>query len=164
MRLLKICFICLTVSAIFVSCKAEGPRSPEEAFDSFKIAFLKSDAPSSSGEIEKLLSERSKEKIRTIIKMISSMNESQLKAFSKKFNTGIDGLKNLSIKDYLNIQFSIAKTTEGDLIKEIVENKIIGVDIKDRKAVARLENGMELIFVKEGSYWKLDMEELSSKD
>jgi hypothetical protein len=162
MRLLKICFICLTASAIFISCKTEGPRSPEEAFDSFKSACLKSDAP--SGEIEKLLSERSKEKIHTIIKMISSMNESQLNAFSKKFNTGIDGLKNLSIRDYLNIQFAIGNMTEGDLIKEIVKNKIIGVDIKDRKAVARLENGMELIFVKEGSYWKLDMEELSSKD
>ncbi|MBN2400896.1 MAG: hypothetical protein JXN64_00710 [Spirochaetes bacterium] len=160
MYLLRICIICLTASVLFVSCKAEGPRSPEEAFDSFKNAYINSNTE----QIEKLLSERSKEKIRAIIKMISSMNDSQLKALSKKFNTSVDGLRNLSIKDYLNIQLFIATMTEDDLFREILKHKIIGVDVRDRTAVVRVENGMELNFVKEGRYWKFDLEELSSKE
>jgi hypothetical protein len=150
----------LGMTILLFSCKSEGPSSPEEAFDSFKSAYIKSDA----AEIEKLLSERSKEKIRVIIKMISLMNETQLRALAKKFNTDADSLKNLSVKDYIIIQIYTGKLIEDDLFKEIVKNKIIGVDIKDRTGVARLENGMELAFVKEGPYWKFDMEELSSKE
>jgi hypothetical protein len=159
MYLLKIISI-VGITILLFSCKSDGPVSPEEAYDYLKSAYVKSDA----GQIEKLLSERSKEKIRTIINMISLMNEFQLKAISKKFNTSIDGLKNLSIKNYLDIQLFIAKPIENDLSKEIIKNKIIGVDINDKKAVARLENGMRLNFVKEGPYWKFDMEELSVKN
>jgi hypothetical protein len=160
MHLLRIISLAGITTILLISCKSEGPVSPEEAYDYLKSAYIKSDA----GQIEKLLSERSKEKIQTIIKMISSMNEFQLKALSKKFNTSIDGLKNLSVKNYLEIQLFIGKSIEDDLSKEIIKNKIIGVDIKDRKAVARLENGMKLNFVREGSYWKFDMEELSGKN
>jgi hypothetical protein len=150
----------LGITILLFSCKSEGPASPEEAFDSFKSAYIKSDA----AEIEKLLSEKSKEKIQAIIKMISLMNDSQLKALANKFSTNADSLKSLSIKDYITIQLHTGKSIEDDLFKEIVKNKIIGIDIKDRAGVARLENGMELTFVKEGSFWKFDMEELSFRN
>ena len=46
------------------------------------------------------------------------------------------------------------------MMEEILKYKIIGVDIVKEKAVVRLENGMELVFVKEGGYWKFNMQEL----
>ena len=160
MRLLRVVVIILCSSAVIISCKSEGPATSEEAFNLLKSAYSKSDA----GELEKLLSARSLEKAQAIIGMFSLMNDTQLKALSKKFNTMPESLKNLSVRDYLNIQLSIGRTAENDLSKEILKSGIIGVDVEDRKAVARLENGMKLVFVKEGSYWKFDMEELSSGD
>ncbi len=157
MYLLRISCI-LAILILFFSCSSDGPASPEEAFDHFKSAYVKFDG----ARMEKVLSERSKEKIRTIIKMFSLMDKSQLNALGKKFNKDADSLKNISVRDYLNIQISIGKTTEDDLLREITKYKITGVDTGNGKASARLENGMELAFVKEGPYWKFDMEELSS--
>ncbi len=154
----NIFFIILSMQFLF-SCKAKGPVSPEEAFDSLKHAYLNSDA----GSIENLLSERSKEKIKTIIAIFSSMNGSQLKALSERFNTNINSLKNLTIKDYLSMRI-LQNNKSGNILKEISKNKIIGVDRKDINALVRIENGMEIYFVKEGRYWKFDMEELSSRN
>lgn len=161
MHLLRNIFFVIILSAMpfFFSYKAKGSLSPEEAFASLKSAYLNSDA----GSLENLLSGRSKEKIKTIIAIISSMNESQLKALSERFNANIDNLKNLSIKDYLSMQISQSKKS-GSILKEITKHKIIGIDEKDTEAVVRIENGMEIYFVKEGPYWKFDMEELSSKN
>lgn len=160
MRLLNITIYTLLIAAIFLSCKSEGPLSPKEAFTRYKNAYEKSDG----NEMEKLLSERSKEKIRIIIKMFTQMNYPQLKALGEKFGTNIEKLKNLSVGDYLSIQLTMGKNNSDDIFSEIAKQKIIGVDIKDNMAIARIENGMELVFVKEGRYWKFDIDELSSKN
>ncbi|MFH0976717.1 MAG: hypothetical protein V1874_13115 [Spirochaetota bacterium] len=161
MYLLKIFIICLTASAVFfVSCKTEGPQSPEEAFDFLKNAYSKSDA----GAVEKIISEKSKAKIAAIIKLFSSMEESQLKALGKKFNVEPGKLKNLSVIDFLSIQISTEVNNEKDALKDTLKQKLAGVDNKEGKAVVRTENGVELLFVKENGSWKFDMEELSSKN
>ncbi len=144
----------------FISCKAGGPLTPEEAFNSLKSAYVKGDA----GKIESLLSVRSIEKIKGIIGMMSSMKESQLEALARNFNTDPDALKDLSVKDYLELQLSLGKKIGDDTLKEITKNKIAGIDVNGNTAVIRIENGMEFSFVKEGVYWKFDMEELSTGD
>jgi hypothetical protein len=143
-----------------VSCKSSGPLSPEEAFVALRDAFIKSDA----GKIEKLLSKRSILKIRKITGMISSMPDSQLEALARSFNTDAVTLKRLSVKDYLTLQLSLSNRISEDIFKEIIKNDIVGIDQKDSTANIRIENGMELVFVKEGPYWKFDMEELSSEN
>lgn len=160
MRLLNITIYSLLITVFLLSCKSEGPLSPKEAFTAFKNAYEKSDG----NEMEKLLSERSKEKIRTIIKMFSQMNEPQLKALGEKLGASAERLKSLSVKDYLSIQLSMSKNNSDDIFSQIIKQKIIGVDIKDNRAIARIANGMELVFAKEGRYWKFDMDELSSKN
>jgi len=160
MRLLNIIIFSLLITAFLLSCKSEGPLSPKEAFTSFKNAYENSDA----NGMEKLLSERSKEKIRTIIKMFSQMNKPQLKALGEKFGTNNEKLKILSVRDYLSIQLFMSKNNSDDIFSQIAKQKIIGVDIKDNRAIARIENGMEIVFVKEGRYWKFDIDELSSKN
>jgi hypothetical protein len=159
MHLLKNKFIIIILFFLFVfSCKQEGPLSPEEAHTSLTNAYMNADAE----KLESLLSERSKEKIRNITVMFASMNESQLKALGKKFNTDPARLKKLSVRDYLTLQFSQPDKSR-DILKIITDQKITGVDINGSNSVARLENGMEISYVKEGRYWKFDMEELSSK-
>lgn len=155
LRYIIIFFILMPV----ISCKSKGPLSPEEAFIALKDAYLKSDA----GRIEQLLSEGSIARIRKMIMMISSMPDFQLEALGKSFNTNADTLRNLSVKDYLSLQLSLSNKIGEDTFKEITNYNIVGIDQKDSIANVRIENGMELVFVKEGPYWKFDMDELSSK-
>ena len=158
MHLLRIAVVMLCTAALFYSCKSGGPTTPEETFNLLKGAYSNSDA----GELEKLLSAGGLRKAQAIIRIFSLMNEEQLKALGKKFKVTAGTLKNLSVKEFLNLQLLIAKTNEDDLSGVIVTSKMTGVDINNRKAVVRLDNGMELTFVKEGPYWKYDIEELSS--
>ena len=152
-------FLILSVFFVFISCKSQGAISPEEAFNSLKSAYLRSDA----GALENLLSARSKEKIKTMISMISMMDQSQLEALSRSFDAEPGKLKNLTIEDYLLLYLHTSQQMGEDTLKEVSEYNIIGIDAKDESAVVRIENGMQFLFVKEGPYWKFDMEELSSK-
>ena len=68
-------------------------------------------------------------------------------------------MKKLSVKDYIAIQLSIGQDIGDDVIRKMSTHKIIGIDVKGKKATIRVENGMELGFVKEGPYWKFDMEQ-----
>ncbi|MBN2040850.1 MAG: hypothetical protein JW864_12475 [Spirochaetes bacterium] len=161
MRLLRYPVILLLLIVMsLISCKSGGALSPEEAYFSLRDAFIKSDA----GKVEKLLSERSILKIGKIIDMISSMPDSQLEALGRSFSTDAASLKNLTVKNYLALQMSLSKKISEDIFKEIIKNDIVGIDQYDSTANVRMENGMELIFVKEGPYWKFDMEELSSEN
>ena len=99
-----------------------------------------------------------------MIMIISSMPDFQLKALSESFNTDVNTMRNLTVKDYLALQLSLGNRIGEDTFKEIAKYNIVGIDRNDAKANVRIENGMELVFVKEGPYWKFDMSELSSKD
>ncbi|MDY6935815.1 MAG: hypothetical protein SVZ03_16550 [Spirochaetota bacterium] len=157
MRILKtLLMILFAISIVPLSCKLEGALTPEEAFDLFTNAYYKSDAD----KVLNLLSEESKEKINEIIKMISSMRDDQKKSLSEKFGINIEIMNKLTIKDYISLQLTIGKASGNDVIMEINKHKIIGIDQNGTRAVVRVENGMELNFVKEGPYWKLDMKEL----
>jgi hypothetical protein len=153
------CTIVIIAVLLVFSCKKEGPLTPEEAFTFLQNAYVNSDAV----KIESLLSEKSIEKIKNITTIFSSMSESQLRALSARFNINPARLKNLTVKDYLAMHLS-QNDKNSDILKIITDQKIIGTDINEKSAIVRLENGMEVIFVKEGHYWKFDMEELSSKD
>ena len=146
--------ICAALFALFISCKSEGALTPEDAFKSITNAYCKSDAEA----VVKHLSQGSIEKIKTITKMISSMNDNQLTALSKRYGVNTERIKRLSVKDYISIQLSIGKDIGDDVNREISKYSIIGIDIKGKRATVRVENGMELSFVKEGPYWKFDME------
>ena len=99
-----------------------------------------------------------------MIKIISSMPDFQLEALADSFNTDTETLRNLTVKEYQSLQLTLGNKIGEDIFKEIAKYNIVGIDKMDLKANIRIENGMELIFVKEGPYWKFDLEELSSKN
>ena len=141
---------------LFVSCKSEGALTPEKAFDDLKRAYSKSDAKA----IVNLLSKGSIDKISEIIKMISNMDEIQLRTLSHRFGVKEEKMKSLSTEDYISLNLSQRDGISRDILKDITRYKIIGIDKEEDIAVIRVENGMELFFVKEGVYWKFDMKEL----
>lgn len=155
MHLLRFLIITGLVLSI-ISCKPRGPLTPEDAFDRVKIAYEKDD----SEAIEFLLSDASRKKIQNMISMIKQMPSKRLKALSKRLKVTPEDLKNITVREYLALQFKMSKRIGEDTLKEITKYKIIGKDIKGNRAVLRVENGMELTFIKEGPYWRLDLEEL----
>lgn len=158
LRPLTILIIALLLPLI--SCKPKGPVTPEEAYAALKSAYLNSDA----GKIEELLSERSIAKVKNMIRIISSMPDFQLRALGDSFGTDADTLRNLSVKEYLSLQLSLGNRIGEETFKEIIKYNITGIDKKESQAIVRIENGMEFVFIKEGPYWKFDMEELSSEN
>lgn len=157
MHLLKriICFYLLAALSL-LACKPRGPLTPEDAFNRLKEAYAHEDIEA----IENLLSRQSRVKIFRIIRMIAEMDENQIRALAVRFGVTIDMLKNLTIRDYLSLQLALGKKIGEDVIKDITRYKIIGKDILGDSAVIRVENGMELNFIKEGPYWKLDIGDL----
>lgn len=156
MYILRIIAIYIISMAFIVSCKSQGALTPEQAFNSLRTAYDKSDAEA----IVHILSSGSKDKVREIIRMIIAMDEAQLKSLSERFGVNVNKMRNLSIKDYISIQLSMGRRLGEDIIGNITKHKIIGIDVNGNRATIRVENGMELDFIKEGIYWKFDMEEL----
>ncbi|MBN2367773.1 hypothetical protein JXC34_02045 [Candidatus Woesearchaeota archaeon] len=147
--------IILFCLGIFVSCKAQGSITPEQAFYSLQKAYNRSDA----ADIVELLSEKSKNKIREMIIMIGRMQESQQEALAERFEISPGKLKSLTPEEYIEIQILAGKKIGSDFIGEPVKHKITRIDNDGNKAVVCVENGMELVFVKEGPYWKFEMSE-----
>ncbi len=151
-----IVILLLTGHVLLLSCKTEGPQTPEDAFKYLKDAYQRSNA----GDIVSILSKGSIDKVKKIIKMISLMDERQLRSLAERFGVTVDKLKNLSVNDYMTLQLTIGKKVRSDTISEIIKYKVVGIDTINNKATVRVENGMELIFVKEDKFWKFDMKEL----
>lgn len=152
----KISFLIIIIMIFGISCKSEGPLTPEQAFEELRNSYHKKNASA----VINVLSKESIEKIKSIIIMISSMNEIQLKSLSERFGVTVDEMKKLDVINYMALQLKVGEKIGEDMMEEILKYKIIGVDIVKEKAVVRLENGMELVFVKEGGYWKFNMQEL----
>lgn len=132
-------------------CKPQAALTPQAAFHDLKNAFQKSDAAS----LERQLSDRSVKKIRRMTRLFSRMDGRQLESLSKKFGVPPERLKNLSVRDYCALTLSWDRNR--NIIGAATVQKIVGINREGNRATIRVENGMELVFVKEGPYWKFDM-------
>lgn len=160
MRVLKLITFTIFIGCFIfsISCKPEGPLTPEQAFEQLRKAYYKRDAAA----VINILSKGSLEKMGSIISKFRSMDEFQLKSLSARFGATVEEIKNLSAEDYMDIQFSTGEKLGDDALNEIIKYKIISVEKNKAgdRAVVKVENGMELVFVKEGGYWKFSMEDL----
>jgi hypothetical protein len=144
------CLFLIPVLAL-ASCKPQAALTPQAAFHDLKTAFEKSDA----GSLERQLSYRSTMKIRRMVALFSRMEDRQLESLSKKFGVPAEKLRNLSVRDYCVLTLSLDR--DRNVIGTATRYKIVGINREGGGATVRVENGMELVFVKEGPYWKFDM-------
>jgi len=150
MHLLKPARLFLVLLAL-LSCAPQAALTPQAAFHDLKDAFRKSDAAG----LERLLSRDSVRKIRYMTGLFSRMDERQLDALSEKFKVSPERLKKLSVRDYCALTLSPGRGS--NVIGTATARAVVGIDRKGPRAVIRVDNGMELPFVKEGPYWKFDM-------
>lgn len=151
MHLLKQACLLLVTAVVLTSCKPQSALTPQAAFYDLKAAFERSDATS----LERQLSTRSIIKIRRMTALFSRMEDRQLASLSKKFSVPAERLRHLSVRDFCSLTLSLDR--DRNVIGAATRYKIVGVNREGGRAIVRVENGMDLVFVKEGPYWKFDM-------
>lgn len=151
MHPLKQACLFLIAAVALASCKPQAALTPQAAFYDLKAAFEKSDAMS----LERQLSTRSVIKIRRMAALFPRMGDRQLQSLSKKFGVPAEKLRHLSIRDYCALTLSLDR--DRNVMGTATRYKIVGINREGGRATIRVENGMELVFVKEGPYWKFDM-------
>lgn len=151
MYILKIIYSAFIIAFFIqiVSCKPAGPLTPGETFYKLKKACL----TGRTDKIPKYLSEKSLEKIDKIIKNLSSLNNKQLKYFAYTYGLEFERLKYLSADSFIRLYFR----SEKNVIVQALKEEIVSISQNINHVSIRVENGMELVFVKEGPYWKLDI-------
>ncbi|OHD68362.1 MAG: hypothetical protein A2W19_14175 [Spirochaetes bacterium RBG_16_49_21] len=154
MRLLKGVIFFSLLMMIVASCAPQGSLTPRSAFYDLRAAFQQSDAAA----FERLLSQASYRKIRHITALFSRLNDRQHESLSALYKIPQERLQKLSVREYLKIL--LAMDRGRDVIGAAVSQRIVGINREGNRAVIRVENGMELAFVKEGPYWKIDLTEL----
>ncbi len=145
---------CAALILLVCGCGAGGPLTPEEAFARLKRAYAGADA----SMLVDLLSRRSRNKIDLIIAEMRRLDAGQAKAISRQLGVPEDRLRGLTPVQYIALQLELSRRYGDDTVSQATAQEIIGTDVKDGRAVVRVDNGMELIFVKEGPYWKYEME------
>jgi hypothetical protein len=131
------------------SCKPQAALTPQAAFYDLKAACRQSDAVL----LSRLLSAGSVKKITRMTALFSRMEDRQLEALSKKYGMPAEKLRRLGVADYC----AIILVEDRGLTGAVAAGKMIGVNRDGNRASVRLENGMDLNFVREGPYWKFDL-------
>jgi hypothetical protein len=154
MYLLKKARPFIILLGLLASCTPRAALTPQAAFYDLKTAFQASNADM----LARQLSKGSLEKINRMTALFSQMDDRQLESLSKKFGVPAEKLKNLGVQGYCVL--ALGMNRDRNVIGIATRYAIVGVDREGKKAVIRVENGMELTFVKEGPYWKFDMSNL----
>jgi hypothetical protein len=127
--------------------------TPADSFLALRSALEKNDIK----KIGELISSDTGEKINHFLNILSTLDNDQITVISKFYNIEADRLRNIGFYGALSLYFKPgAKLNLRDIFKE----DMVTMDILDNEAVIRTESGCELDFVREGSYWKLDLREL----
>jgi len=135
-----------------VSCKPAGPLTPEDAFYELRRAFNDSDA----GAVTALLSSASVKKIMEITGEFSRMDNDRIRSVAAYYDVKPERMKTLSVEDYITLYLAIEKKRGPS--NTAVGFDIVAVDIQGNAAAVSVRNGMTINFVREGPYWKFDLD------
>ncbi len=89
--------------------------------------------------------------------ILSRLDSAQLRVLSEFYQYDAERLKNIDFNSALSLYF---RGDGKNSLRELFNREIIAVDVYGKKAMLRLDNGVELDFKKEGPYWKLDISDL----
>lgn len=140
---------------LFFACSSSRPPlTPEEAFGALKKAY----AAENPRAVASLLSAKSRACIRDIIAMAMSLDERRLRTLASRIGVDPAELGGLTPESYIALQMKLAKQMNDDAVRHALSCDIIEIKRDGNRASVRVDNGMELPFVKEGPYWKFDLD------
>ena len=134
-----------------VSCSPVSPITPDDALDFLRKAYDRRDA----GALMRVLSSASMEKIGNMNTMFASMGPAQIKAIAVKYGLPEERLRSLSMRDGIMIVMFL--DPERNALAMALKSNPVSYERSENRMTYRMLNGMELFFVREGPYWKLDM-------
>ncbi len=143
------------VLCALLACGARGPLTPQEAFRSLAGSYARRDAEA----VMKLMSRPSIRAIDEIVSRLKEMEPAQRASLAEHIGVSPERLGSLSNKDYIALQMELGALHGNDPLRGVRSQRIAGTRVEGAKATVRLENGMELDFVKEGPYWRFDASE-----
>lgn len=152
MHILKYPVVLLAV--LIASCSKGGPLTPLETFGEIRSAVERSD----SEAILKNLSAASIAKIDSLDMMIKQMRDDQKITLAKLYNCTPGKLNSMKRADYVSLYFFVKHS--GTDLGAVFREQAVTVDVDGDRALVRTVSGIELGFVREGPYWKLDISDL----
>lgn len=152
MHILKTCAVVLS-GILFLSCSPKGAVTPEMAFLMLRDAYNSNDSESFSSH----LSRDAMMKIRYILGKIKTMDSTQCGKIASELGTDCNALKNLTPEGYISLQFALDRKPGNTTYKTVLQSEIAGKKTISNRCILRMTNGMDITFVKEGPYWKLDL-------
>ncbi len=138
-----------------LACGARGPLTPQEAFRSLAGSYARRDAEA----VMKLMSRPSIRAIDEIISRLNEMEPAQRASLAEHIGVPPERLWRLSRKGYMALQMELGALHGNDPLRSARSQRIAGTTVNGAHATVRLDNGMELDFVKEGPYWRFDASE-----
>lgn len=143
-------FILLFVAG---SCTPTGPLTPKEAYTRLKRAVENRDG----GAVAEILSKGSIEKINRVSSLFASMPETQRESLARYYGITEGRLAGLRPGDYMDIVLS--RDDDRNFLYQAFSSPLLSIDRKGNDAYIRFQNGISLLLVREGPYWKLDIRE-----
>lgn len=143
--------IVLMLFAGIVSCAPGGAVTPREAFMQLRAAYLRSDTDA----LAQCLSKSSMDQFTRAMKLMGTMEEKRRDAVADLYGIPRQNLAKCTLKDVLDMHFKQEKLTPS--VSRAVRFDIVDIERKHGRARVKVQNGMELMFVKEGPYWKFDL-------
>ena len=126
-----------------ISCSKGLPRTPTEAFRMTAAAMEAKDAR----RLYELMSKPSREQLVRTSKLAEKMNSAQKGSLEQKGVIPASADAGAILKAWL-------EHDEADPVLAAFRRSVLIVTEKDGEAEIRVDNGIELRFVKEGLYWK----------
>lgn len=145
----------LLCGLLFLSCSPRGAVTPEMAFTSLRDAYNSSDSETFTAQ----LSRETIRKIQFILEKIKKMDRNQCDNFSSKLGSDCNTLKSLTPVDYVSLQLALDRKPGNTYFGIVLLSDITGKKTSPGRCILRTANGMEISFVKEGPYWKLDLKD-----
>jgi hypothetical protein len=152
MQILKYFTLVVFVSALSLSCANRLPTTPKDAFSEVKRAYEKKDT-------KRLLSLYTSGTIGSLyaaVTLINAMDEAQHLSLAEKGM--IPRSKSITAEDLIRHQIETAKKSGDDPQFNAFTRAITSISTKDTQSVIRTDDGIELKFYREGSYWKFSPE------
>ena len=140
-------------TAFFLACTPSGPLTPKEAFTRLKNGVEKMDSEAVAG----LLCSESLEEIRTVSGLFKNMPPEQLESVARYYKTSPDTMRNLKPTDYVSLV--LARDYGNNTLKQAVASPLLDIERTGNNAAIKLQNGMKLLFVREGPYWKFQLKD-----
>ena len=143
----------LFIIIVFISCAPSGPISPYDSFEQLKSALMQKDVAA----IKNLLSANSIKKIKKTGEVFALMDKGQLVSVAASYKLSSNKLARLSVDDFLKIY--IVKGRDS-IFEKIIEAYPLRIKKNANVAELFLNNGISVFFVKEGPYWKFNIDSI----